>query len=165
MSTDFAHKSILVLGAGVTGNSVARYLKSQGAKVTLTDDNSTEAVKPQEVALENFDAAVISPGWRQDHPLVVKILNSSLELLNEIDIAWNLRSLRAPSQKWIAVTGSSNVIGSIPDVTSITTAAHEAGVKVAVDGVHLTPHRKVDINKMGCDVYATSSYKWYGPHL
>jgi cysteine desulfurase family protein (TIGR01976 family) len=66
--------------------------------------------------------------------------------------------------KWIAVTGSSNVIGSIPDVTSITTAAHEAGAKVAVDGVHLTPHRKVDINKMGCDVYATSSYKWYGPH-
>jgi cysteine desulfurase family protein (TIGR01976 family) len=66
--------------------------------------------------------------------------------------------------KWIAVTGSSNVIGSIPDVTSITTAAHEAGAKVAIDGVHLTPHRKVDINKMGCDVYATSSYKWYGPH-
>ena len=66
--------------------------------------------------------------------------------------------------KWIAVTGSSNVIGSIPDVISITTAAHEAGAKVAVDGVHLTPHRKVNINEMGCDVYATSSYKWYGPH-
>ena len=82
MSTDFAHKNILVLGAGVTGNSVARFLRSQGAKVTLTDDNSAEAVKPQEVALENFDAAVISPGWRQDHPVVVKILNSSLELLN-----------------------------------------------------------------------------------
>ena len=66
--------------------------------------------------------------------------------------------------KWVAVTGSSNVIGSIPDVASITTAAHEVGAKVAVDGVHLTPHRKVDINEMGCDVYATSSYKWYGPH-
>ena len=66
--------------------------------------------------------------------------------------------------KWIAVTGSSNVIGSIPDITSITRAAHEVGAKVAVDGVHLTPHRKVDINEIGCDVYATSSYKWYGPH-
>ena len=66
--------------------------------------------------------------------------------------------------KWVAVTGSSNVIGSIPDVASITTAAHDVGAKVAVDGVHLTPHRKVDINEMGCDVYATSSYKWYGPH-
>ena len=66
--------------------------------------------------------------------------------------------------KWIAVTGSSNVIGSIPDITSITRAAHEVGAKVAIDGVHLTPHRKVDINEIGCDVYATSSYKWYGPH-
>ena len=106
MSTDFANKNILVLGAGVTGNSVARFLKSQGAKVTLTDDNSVGALKPEQVVLENFDAAVISPGWRQDHPLVISILSSSLELLNEIDIAWNLRSLRAPSQKWIAVTGT-----------------------------------------------------------
>jgi UDP-N-acetylmuramoylalanine--D-glutamate ligase len=87
MSTDFADKRFLVLGAGVTGNSVARFLKSQGSKVTLTDDNSTDALKPEDVDLLNFDAAVISPGWRQDHPLVVKILNSSLEFFNEIDIA------------------------------------------------------------------------------
>jgi len=79
----------------------------------------------------------------------------------EAESVINLISSRT---KWIAVTGSSNVIGSIPDVASITTAAHEVGAKVAVDGVHLTPHRKVDINEMGCDVYATSSYKWYGPH-
>ena len=73
-------------------------------------------------------------------------------------------SLINPRTKWIAVTGSSNVIGSIPDVTSISKAAHEVGAKVVIDGVHLTPHRKVEIKKMGCDVYATSSYKWYGPH-
>ena len=41
MSTDFANRKILVLGAGVTGNSVARFLTSQGAKVKLTYDNST----------------------------------------------------------------------------------------------------------------------------
>ena len=106
MSTNFAHKNILVLGAGVTGNSVARFLKSQGAVVTLTDDNSVDAVKPADVDVQKFDAAVISPGWRQDHPLVAEIINSSLELLNEIDLAWNLRILRAPGQKWIAVTGT-----------------------------------------------------------
>ena len=69
-----------------------------------------------------------------------------------------------PRTKWIAVTGSSNIIGSIPDVASISKAAHSVGAKVVVDGVHLTPHRKVNIEEMGCDVYATSSYKWYGPH-
>jgi UDP-N-acetylmuramoylalanine--D-glutamate ligase len=106
MSTDFARKNILVLGAGVTGTSVARFLQSSGAKVTLTDDNSENAVKPDQIDLTSFDAAVISPGWRQDHPLVSQILNSPLELLNEIDIAWNLRSVRAPKQKWIALTGT-----------------------------------------------------------
>jgi UDP-N-acetylmuramoylalanine--D-glutamate ligase len=131
MSTDFANKNVLVLGAGVTGNSVARFLTSQGAKVTLTDDNSVGAAKPEEVIVENFDAAVISPGWRQDHPLVVKILNGSLELLNEIDIAWKLRSLRAPSQKWIAVTGTNGKTTTVEMTAAILKAA---GIKATACG-------------------------------
>ena len=131
MSTDFANKRVVVLGAGVTGNSVARYLKSQGAKVTVTDDNSVDAIKPEEVDLQNFDTAVISPGWRQDHPLVVKILNSSLELLNEIDIAWNLRSLRAPGQKWIAVTGTNGKTTTVEMTAAILNAA---GIKATACG-------------------------------
>jgi len=127
MSTDFAHKNILVLGAGVTGNSVARFLKSQGAKVTLVDDNAADAVKPEAVDVHNFEAAVISPGWRQDHPLVVQILNSSLELLNEIDIAWNLRTVRAPGQKWIAVTGTNGKTTTVEMAAAILKAA---GIKV-----------------------------------
>ena len=131
MSTDFAHRNILVLGAGVTGNSVARFLKSQGAKVTLTDDNSADAVKPEAVDLQNFDAAVISPGWRQDHPLVVKIIDSSLELLNEIDIAWKLRSSRAPDQKWIAVTGTNGKTTTVEMTAAILQAA---GIKATACG-------------------------------
>ena len=131
MSTDFAHKNILVLGAGVTGNSVARFLKSQGAIVTLTDDNSADAVKPADVDVQKFDAAVISPGWRQDHPLVVKVLNSSLELLNEIDIAWNLRTVRAPGQKWIAVTGTN---GKTTTVEMTAAMLKAAGIKATACG-------------------------------
>ncbi len=51
MSTDFAHKKILVLGAGVTGKSVARFLQARGAQITLTDDTAQGAVKPSEVNL------------------------------------------------------------------------------------------------------------------
>jgi UDP-N-acetylmuramoylalanine--D-glutamate ligase len=131
MSTDFAHKNILVLGAGVTGNSVARFLKSQGAKVTLVDDTSPDAVKPEAVDVQNFDTAVISPGWRQDHPLVVKILHSSLELLNEIDIAWNLRTVRAPGQKWIAVTGTNGKTTTVEMAAAILKAA---GIKATACG-------------------------------
>jgi UDP-N-acetylmuramoylalanine--D-glutamate ligase len=123
MSTEFAHKKILVLGAGVTGTSVARFLQASGAKVTLTDDNSENAVKPDQVDLSSFDAVVISPGWRQDHPLVAQILNSPLELLNEIDIAWNLRSARAPHQKWIALTGTNGKTTTVEMTAAILQAA------------------------------------------
>lgn len=66
--------------------------------------------------------------------------------------------------RWVAVTGASNLLGTIPDVTAITEAAHAAGARVFVDAVHLVPHRPVDIAEIGCDVLATSPYKWYGPH-
>jgi len=39
-----------------------------------------------------------------------------------------------------------------------------AARKVFVDAVHLAPHRRIDVRAIGCDVLATSPYKWYGPH-
>ena len=66
--------------------------------------------------------------------------------------------------RWVAVSGASNLLGTIPDVTAITAAAHEAGARVFVDAVHLAPHRRIDVRAIGCDVLATSPYKWYGPH-
>jgi UDP-N-acetylmuramoylalanine--D-glutamate ligase len=131
MTTDFAHKNILVLGAGVTGKSVARFLESRGAKVTLTDDHSEGAIKPDAVVLKDYEAVVISPGWRQDHPLVVQILNSSIEMLNEIDIAWNLRSERAPGQKWIALTGTNGKTTTVEMTAAILQAA---GIKAVACG-------------------------------
>ena len=102
MSTQFADQRFLILGAGVTGSAVANALKSRGGSVTITDDNSHDAVKPENIDLSNFDAVIISPGWRQDHPLVVKVLASGLQLLNEIDLAWQIRTEIAPGQNgWL----------------------------------------------------------------
>jgi cysteine desulfurase family protein (TIGR01976 family) len=66
--------------------------------------------------------------------------------------------------RWVAVTGASNLIGTIPDLAPIVAAAHDVGARVFVDAVHLVPHRAVDVATLGCDVLATSPYKWYGPH-
>ena len=76
----------------------------------------------------------------------------------------NVSALLTDRTRWVAVTGASNAIGTMPDITAITAAAHDAGAKVMVDGVHLTPHASVDVSAIGCDVYSTSAYKWYGPH-
>lgn len=106
MSITIANQRFLVLGAGVTGSAVARSLKTRGGIVSIADDNARDAIKPDSVDLNNFDAVVISPGWRQDHPLVMKVLASDLNILNEIDLAWQIRSEIAPGQKWLALTGT-----------------------------------------------------------
>lgn len=66
--------------------------------------------------------------------------------------------------RWVAVTGASNLIGTTPELEPIVAAAHAVGARVFVDAVHLVPHRAVDVAAIGCDVLATSPYKWYGPH-
>jgi cysteine desulfurase family protein (TIGR01976 family) len=66
--------------------------------------------------------------------------------------------------RWVAVTGASNALGTIPDVPAIAAAAHGVGARVMVDAVHLAPHRPIDVAALGCDALVTSPYKWYGPH-
>jgi cysteine desulfurase family protein (TIGR01976 family) len=65
----------------------------------------------------------------------------------------------------VAVTAASNVVGTRPDLAAIAAAAHAAGALVYVDGVHATPHVPVDVTALGADFYATSAYKWSGPHI
>ncbi len=64
----------------------------------------------------------------------------------------------------VAVTAASNAIGTRPDVPAITAAAHSRGALAYVDGVHATSHAPVDVTALGADLYACSSYKFYGPH-
>src|SRR5262249_43530789 len=63
-----------------------------------------------------------------------------------------------------AVTAASNARGTCPDVPAITKLAHDAGALTYVDGVHATPHRLPDVDALGADFYACSSYKFFGPH-
>jgi cysteine desulfurase family protein (TIGR01976 family) len=65
----------------------------------------------------------------------------------------------------VAVTAASNVLGTRPDVAEITARAHAVGALTYVDGVHATPHGPTDIAALGADFYATSAYKWCGPHI
>ncbi len=75
-----------------------------------------------------------------------------------------LERLITPNTKWVAVTGASNLIGTMPDVRAVVSLARRVGARVFVDGVHLVPHVPVSVRNLGCDVLATSPYKWYGPH-
>lgn len=74
-------------------------------------------------------------------------------------------SLVSERTRLVAVTAASNILGTRPDVPAITASAHAVGALTFVDGVHATPHGPVDVGMLGADFYATSSYKWSGPHI
>ena len=74
-------------------------------------------------------------------------------------------SLLGDRTRLVAVTAASNDIGTRPDVTAINGMARAAGALSYVDGVHATPHGPVDVRALGADFYATSAYKWSGPHI
>ena len=111
MAITFSDKKVLILGAGVTGLAVARSLVKRGARVSLADDVITE-VAGFNVAMTNtysavnFDALVVSPGWKSDHFLIIEAEKSGVELWNEVDLAWKLRAELVPNQRWIALTGT-----------------------------------------------------------
>ncbi|WP_283967768.1 cysteine desulfurase [Tritonibacter sp. AK171] len=68
-----------------------------------------------------------------------------------------------PKTKLIAITQCSNVLGTVVDVKSITSGAHDKGVPVLVDGSQGAVHMPVDVQDLGCDFYAVTGHKLYGP--
>jgi len=68
-----------------------------------------------------------------------------------------------PRTGLVAVTHLSNVLGTRVDVAAISAAARERGVPVLVDGSQAAVHMPVDVQAIGCDFYAITGHKLYGP--
>jgi cysteine desulfurase/selenocysteine lyase len=65
--------------------------------------------------------------------------------------------------KFVSVTHVSNALGTIVPVKEVVKLAHERGVPVMLDGAQAVPHLKVDVQELGCDFYAFSGHKMFGP--
>jgi cysteine desulfurase/selenocysteine lyase len=68
-----------------------------------------------------------------------------------------------PDVEVVAVTGMSNVLGTMPDIAAIASAAHRYGARVVVDAAQLVPHAGADVQALGADFVAFSSHKMLGP--
>jgi len=68
-----------------------------------------------------------------------------------------------PKTKLVAITHMSNVLGTVVDIKTITQGAHAKGVPVLVDGSQAAVHMPVDVSDLGCDFYAITGHKLYGP--
>lgn len=68
-----------------------------------------------------------------------------------------------PRTKLIALTHMSNVLGTVVDVAAVCAGARARGVPVLLDGSQASVHMAVDVQAIGCDFYAITGHKLYGP--
>jgi UDP-N-acetylmuramoylalanine--D-glutamate ligase len=113
--SDLRGKRVLVAGAGITGLACAQALHRKGAHVAIVDETVAavegfEILSPGSVVINNYEFLLVSPGWREDHPLITRARTAGLALLNEIDFAW---SLKDPSQRWVALTGTNGKTSTV----------------------------------------------------
>lgn len=69
-----------------------------------------------------------------------------------------------PRTRLVALTGASNVLGTIPPHRVVADAAHAVGALLYVDAVHLAAHEHLDPVALGADLMVCSPYKFFGPH-
>jgi UDP-N-acetylmuramoylalanine--D-glutamate ligase len=110
-------KNCLVIGGGVTGTAVAKVLLSFGANIHIFDEKDTAGdqsiVKNIQNLPKGIELAIVSPGWRSDHPLIKKLIADGIQIQSEIDLAWLIKCEIAPNQKWVGLTGTNGKTTSI----------------------------------------------------
>jgi len=80
----------------------------------------------------------------------------------ELDIA-AFDALLGERTRLLAITHVSNALGTVVPVAELTTRAQAHGARVLVDGAQAVAHQRVDVQAIGCDFYAFSGHKLYGP--
>jgi UDP-N-acetylmuramoylalanine--D-glutamate ligase len=126
-------KRILVAGAGITGIACARALVKRGSIVTIVDDkvqshDEFSVITASQVDFADFDVLLVSPGWREEHPVVKAARTARIALINEVDLAW---SLKPAGQKWLALTGTN---GKTTTVELAAAMLRSGGIKAIACG-------------------------------
>ena len=143
-------------------------------------------IGPNITTLTDAVARALSRSWRMGDEVVVSRLDHDanirpwLQIADEIGMVvrwaevdietgelpdWQYDELLTDRTRLVAVTAASNAVGTRPDVPAIAARAHEVGALVYVDGAHASPHHPIELADLGADLFATSAYKWAGPHV
>ncbi|MDY5452437.1 MAG: cysteine desulfurase [Alloprevotella sp.] len=97
---------------------------------------------------------------RERKGIVLKVIPMTDE--GEIDLE-AYKNLFSPHTRLVSIAHVSNVLGTVNPVKEMAAIAHAHGAKVLVDGAQSVPHRRVDVQDIGCDFLTFSGHKIYGP--
>lgn len=109
----------------MTGSAVLDFLITRGINADIFDEKSPGALR---VVDSPYELAIVSPGWRSDHPILHALRDSGCQLLSEIDFSWLVKEEIAPEQKWIALTGTNGKTTTIQMVQSIFDFSSKSGI-------------------------------------
>jgi cysteine desulfurase/selenocysteine lyase len=131
----------------LVANAWGRRFLKEGDEVLLTDMEHHSNIVPWQLAANATGAVLRYLPLTED---------------GSLDLA-NLESLLTERTKVLAVTGQSNVLGTLPPLKELASAAHAVGAIVVVDGAQLVPHNPVDVIDLGIDFLTISGHKMLGP--
>ncbi|MDH3251302.1 MAG: cysteine desulfurase, partial [Ignavibacteria bacterium] len=134
-------------GINLLANSFGRDRIRKGSEVVITAIEHHSNIVPWQMLCQDQGA----------HLRVVPVNDNG-----EVDFAEYERAVSS-RPAMVAVTHVSNALGTINPVRRMVDVAHTFDVPVIIDGAQAVPHMRVDVQEIGCDFYAFSSHKMYGP--
>jgi cysteine desulfurase / selenocysteine lyase len=156
--------------------TVARFINAPSDQDIIFTKNATEAIN---LVAQSFGGMVINEGdeivlsimehhsnivpWhfhRERGGAVLKWVPVTEEGEFRIE---DFEAALSPRTKMVAITHMSNVLGTIVPVKEVVRIAHSRGIPVLIDGSQGAVHLPVDVQDIGCDFYAFTGHKVYGP--
>ena len=77
----------------------------------------------------------------------------------------HFESLLNEKTRLVAIGYSSNILGTVNQLSKVRKMTYQYGAWMLVDAVHYAPHFSIDVQALGCDFLLCSAYKFYGPHV
>lgn len=155
---------------------VARFIGAPSPREVIFVRNATEAInlvartwgeqeigRGDEIVITTMEHHANIVPWQmlaQRRGAVLRVTN--INDAGELDVD-HLVSLLGSRTKLLALTEVSNALGTINPIAKLTAIARKRGITTLVDGAQAVPHRPVDVAALGCDFYAFSGHKVFGP--
>ncbi|MDP3269055.1 MAG: cysteine desulfurase [Legionella sp.] len=155
---------------------VKRFINAQSTKECIFVRGTTEAIN---LVAQSYVAPMLSPDdeilitYMEHHANIVpwqmvcsktgaQLKVAPISVSGEILLEEFAKKLNK-NTRFVAISYVSNALGTINPVKKMIEMAHDHGAKVLLDGAQATAHLPIDVQELGCDFYAFSGHKMYGP--
>ena len=134
-------------GLNLAASCLGRHALREGDEVLLTEMEHHSNIVPWQMVAE---------------PIGARVSAVSVTDAGELDLDDFARRL-TPRTKIVSLVHVSNALGTVNPVKEMAALARESGAFVVVDGAQAAPHLGIEVGDLGCDFYAVSGHKMYGP--